>query len=248
MGRKQRCRRIGGFPDYWRFSPEDAESPASVVTMSLDEYEAVRLLDREGMTQEQCAGRMDVARTTVTAIYANARKKIALALVEGYRLQIEGGEYQLPECTAERIRKEGTDTMRIAVTYNNGEVFQHFGHTEHFKLYDVQDGAVKSEQIVDTNGSGHGALAVFLKQHQVDALICGGIGMGAQDALAEAGIKLYGGVSGNADAAVKALVSGTLQFDSEAKCDHHEPGYGHGHHHDHGHTCGSHGCGAHGGK
>ena len=89
--------------------------------------------------------------------------------------------------------------MKIAVTYENGNVFQHFGHTEQFKLYDVQDGKVVSSQVVDTNGSGHGALAGFLAAHQVEALICGGIGGGAQMALAQAGIRLYAGCSGDAD-------------------------------------------------
>ena len=95
--------------------------------------------------------------------------------------------------------------MKIAVTYENGQIFQHFGHTEQFKLYDVADGSIVRAEVVDTNGSGHGALAGFLMQRGVDTLICGGIGGGAQMALAEAGIKLYGGVSGNADAAVAAL-------------------------------------------
>ena len=135
--------------------------------------------------------------------------------------------------------------MKIAVTYDNGEVFQHFGHTEQFKLYDVENGTIVREQIVDTNGSGHGALAGFLKAAQVDALICGGIGMGAQMALAEAGITLYGGVTGSADAAARALASGSLQYDPEAVCDHHH-GEGHdcGHHGEEGTGCG-HGCGHH---
>ena len=129
--------------------------------------------------------------------------------------------------------------MRIAVTYENGEVFQHFGHSEQFKLYDAEDGKIIGEQIVDTNGSGHGALAGFLQAAGVDALICGGIGMGAQTALADAGIKLYAGVQGSADAAAKSLAEGTLEYDPDAKCDHH------GHHHDgdcgHEH-CGEHNC------
>ena len=90
--------------------------------------------------------------------------------------------------------------MKIAVTYENGQVFQHFGHTEQFKVYDVQNGAVVSSQIVDTNGTGHGALAGFLKSLGVEALICGGIGGGARAALDEAGILLYPGVVGQADA------------------------------------------------
>ncbi len=100
--------------------------------------------------------------------------------------------------------------MKIAVTYENGQIFQHFGHTEQFKLYEAVDGKITHAEVVDTNGSGHGALAGFLMQHGVDTLICGGIGGGAQAALAEAGIKLYGGVSGDADAAVSALLSGNL--------------------------------------
>ena len=129
--------------------------------------------------------------------------------------------------------------MRIAVTYENGQIFQHFGHTEQFKIYDVQDGVVVKEEVVSTLGSGHGALAGFLNLNMVDTLICGGIGAGAQNALAQAGIKLFGGVSGNADAAVRELISGTLSFNPDVKCDHH------GHEHGEGHTCGSHGCGSH---
>lgn len=126
--------------------------------------------------------------------------------------------------------------MRIAVTYENGEVFQHFGHTEQFKLYDVKEGEIISEEIVGTNGQGHGALAGFLRRCQADVLICGGIGMGAQNALAEAGVKLYGGVQGKADDAVKAFIEGKLDYDPDAKCDHHD------HHHEEGHGCGDHGC------
>ena len=89
--------------------------------------------------------------------------------------------------------------MKVAVTYENGQIFQHFGHTEQFKLYTVEDGKIVSSEILGTNGSGHGALAGFLSMNQVDVLICGGIGGGAQTALAQAGIKLYGGVTGQAD-------------------------------------------------
>ena len=242
MARKQRCRWIEGYPDHWEFSPEEVSGGEPVV-MTLDELETIRLLDREGLTQEQCAERMGIARTTVTAIYESARRKVADALVEGKRLLIRGGNYRLNDQGTENINRKGTDSMRIAVTYDNGEIFQHFGHTEQFKLYDAEDGRIVSEQIVPTNGSGHGALAGFLKAAQADALICGGIGMGARNALAEAGIALYGGVTGSADEAAKALAAGTLQFDPEAKCDHHDHhGEGHecGHHHGEGHECGHH--------
>lgn len=128
--------------------------------------------------------------------------------------------------------------MRIAVTYENGQIFQHFGHTKEFKLYDIENNEIINEEIVPSNGSGHGALAGFLTVFQVDTLICGGIGGGAQTALAEAGINLYGGVSGSADEAVKAFLAGTLQYNPNVICSHH--GHEHG---DINHICGSHGCG-----
>ena len=129
--------------------------------------------------------------------------------------------------------------MRIAVTYENGNIFQHFGHTQQFKFYDVEDGKIVSEQVIEPAGSGHGALAGFLFAYKVDALICGGIGGGAQMALAQVGIKLFGGCSGSADEAVKALIEGNLAFNPDVKCDHHD------HHHGEDHVCGDHGCGGH---
>ena len=127
--------------------------------------------------------------------------------------------------------------MRIAATYENGEIFGHFGHTPQFKVYVIEDGAVASERVVDTNGTGHGALATMLMALGADVLICGGIGGGAQQALARAGIKLCAGVKGDADAAVAAYLAGTLEFGASANCDHHHEGETH--------ECGEHGCGEH---
>ena len=131
--------------------------------------------------------------------------------------------------------------MRIAVTYANGEIFQHFGRTEQFKVYDVADGKITHSEVVGTNGQGHGALAGVLQQLHADVLVCGGIGGGAQAALAEANIRLLGGVQGSADEAVAAFLSGTLAYNPDVKCSHHE-------HHGEGHDCASHGghhCGGH---
>lgn len=127
--------------------------------------------------------------------------------------------------------------MRIAITYENGEIFQHFGHTEKFKVYDIENGKIISSEVTDTNGSGHGALAGVLSALNIDALICGGIGGGAQMALAAAGIKVYGGVSGNADEAAEAFAAGGLEYNPDVKCNHHDSQHGEGH------TCGEHGCG-----
>ncbi len=124
--------------------------------------------------------------------------------------------------------------MRIAVTYENGQVFQHFGHCESFKLYETADGKVVSEEVVSAVGSGHGALAGFLTGQKADVLICGGIGGGARMALADMGIEFYPGVQGDADAAVQAFLKGELSYDPDTVCSHH---------HGEGHDCGSHSCG-----
>ena len=132
--------------------------------------------------------------------------------------------------------------MKVAVTYENGEVFQHFGRTPQFKVYEVEAGKILNRQILDTGETGHGALAGFLKDAGAEVLICGGIGGGAVQAMSEAGIKIYAGASGSADAAIESFVNGTLPQVGEATCDHH----GHDHEgHDHeGHEC-SHGGGCH---
>ena len=119
--------------------------------------------------------------------------------------------------------------MRIAATYDNGEIFQHFGHTEEFKVYEVEDGRVVSSEVISSNGSGHGALAGLLAGKGIDVLICGGIGGGAQAALEQQGIELCAGASGSADEAVEAYLRGEL-VNSGANCDHHGEG----------HTCGDH--------
>lgn len=130
--------------------------------------------------------------------------------------------------------------MKIAVTYENGNIYQHFGHTQTFKLYETENGKIAAGAVVETDGSGHGALAAFLAERGVGTLICGGIGGGAKAALAEAGIAVYGGAAGNADEAVAAFLAGTLRYDPEASCSHHEHAYGTDG------ACGSGGCGSHG--
>ena len=253
MPRPKKCRRVCDYPQTLTFLPEEHKDRDQIVILTVDEYETIRLIDKEGLSQEQCGDFMQVARTTVQQIYASARKKLADVLVDGLPLRIEGGDYQLCSgdsqgcgCTncykqkfnQQHAKPKGEHIMRIAVTYENGEIFQHFGHTEQFKVYDVENGKIVSSEVVDTNGSGHGALAGVLSALHVDALICGGIGGGAQAALAAAGIQLYGGVSGDADQAAEALAAGTLAYNPNVMCSHH------GEHHHEG-NCGDHGCGHH---
>lgn len=253
MPRPQKKRYVCCEPKNDEFVP-DGRSSGEKVVLTVDEYESLRLIDLEGYTQERCAEQMQVSRTTVQGVYDAARKKVADALVNGKRLLIRGGDYVtcgryeascgrgchgLCHIGNEDKKIKAEDSMKVAVTYEDGKIFQHFGHTEKFKIYDISDGKISAETIVDTEGSGHGALAGFLVRHSVDTLICGGIGGGAQIALADAGIKLYGGVTGDADEAVNALLSGTLGFDPDVHCAHHD------HEHADGHSCGEHGCGKH---
>lgn len=275
MPRPNKCKCVSRMPRFCCFSPveqstafQGPEETISVDTehmsayrsrplgknriiLNVEEYEVLRLLDYEGMTQEECAAQMDVGRATVQALYAEARKKMARFLVEGSGLWIEGGNYRLAE-TGSRKRK-GERNMKLAVTYENGQIFGHFGHTEQFKIYEAEDGKVVSSEIVDTNGTGHGALAGFLKERGVEILICGNIGGGARNALAEAGIRLFPGAAGDADAQVESFLAGSLSYDPDAMCHHHGEGHvcgGHGHHE--GGGCGGHGhhegggCGGHG--
>lgn len=259
MARPIRCRRICREPEYDTFGPQGAKGQGQVL-LTVDEFEAVRLIDHERKTHEQCAGQMGVSRTTVTEIYERARGKIADCIVNGKTLCISGGNYAVCDGMAQRCcakqcskRNHGAESkasdrkeerkMKIAVTYEDGTVFQHFGHTESFKVYEIKDGKVESSRVVNTEGNGHGALAGMLSALDVDTLICGGIGGGAQAALAQAGIRLYGGVTGSADEAVEALLAGKLQFNPAVHCDHHE-------HHGEGHSCGEHknGCGGNNGS
>lgn len=252
MPRPMKCRKVCHFPQTQEFYPANASTEKEPVLMTVDEYETIRLIDKEGLSQEQCAAFMQIARTTVQRIYEIARKKLADCIVDGRPLRIEGGDFRL--CNGQSVncghdgcfkqlyrqqyeKPKGENRMRIAVTYENGQIFQHFGHTAQFKVYDVQDGSVVASEVVDTNGSGHGALAGILNALSADVLICGGIGGGARAALAAAGIKLYGGVSGDADAAVAAFLENKLDFNPDVQCGHHD------HHHGEGHVCGDHGCG-----
>ena len=120
--------------------------------------------------------------------------------------------------------------MKIAVTYDNGNIFQHFGKTKFFKVYEVENNQVISSEVISSNGAGHGALAELLGNQSVDLLICGGIGGGAQTALADAGVEVCSGVQGDVDQAVEAYLKGEL-VSAGVNCDHH---------HEEGHSCGSH--------
>ena len=222
MARVAQARKVCQLPLCRRFQPVEMASTAEI-QLTVDEYETLRLMDLEGFTQAECAKSMGTARTTVQSIYASARRKVARMLVERRPLVIEGGVYKLcpgleptcpcngcakhRACRASALPAREEYIMRIAVPYEKGEVFQHFGHAEHFKFFDVENGKIIATRVVDADGSGYSALVSFLTANGTNALICGSIGPGAQDALREAGIQLYASLHGSADAAVMAILS-----------------------------------------
>ena len=116
--------------------------------------------------------------------------------------------------------------MRIAAPFDGANIFQHFGKTQQFKLYDSDGKTITHSEVIGTDGNGHGALAPYLKAHGIDTVICGGVGEGMQQALSELGIKFFAGVSGNPDEAVRELLAGTLNYEASPHCDH-----DHEHHH-----------------
>ncbi len=168
-GRREKLRRVGIIPEYRGFTPDGLAS-GDAIDMTVDELEALRLCDLEGLNQEAVAQQMGIARATVAAICSRAHRKVANALVNGRALIIEGGNIAYsPITTATAVwpAKE-IDTMRVATTYDNGNIFMHFGRSEQFKIYDIQDGKVLNEQVVGTGGTGHGALAGLLANGGVD--------------------------------------------------------------------------------
>ncbi len=248
MPRPSKPRKVKRIPRYTRFYAEGHENSKHLILLNVEEYETIRLMDYVGLTQEECAISMGVGRATVQSLYVEARKKMARFLVEASGIRIEGGNYEVcseQPIIAEMRSRKGENVMKIAVTYENRQVFQHFGHTKQFKIYQVEEGKIVKTEVIDTNGSGHGALAGFLKENEVDTLICGGIGAGARNALAEAGIRLFPGAAGDADAQVESFLAGSLNYDPDTMCNHH--GEEHScENHKKDHSCGeNHGCGNH---
>ena len=202
-GRREKLRRVGIIPEYRGFTPDGLAS-GDAIDMTVDELEVLRLCDLEGLNQEAVALHMGIARATVAAISSRAHRKVANALVNGRAIVIEGGNIAyspITTTTAAWPAKE-VGTMRVATTYDNGNIFMHFGRSEQFKIYDIQDGKVLNEQVVDTCGT-----------------------------LAQAGITVYAGAQGSCDACVEALIAGTLAQVGEATCDCRGHDHEHSHEH-----------------
>ena len=251
MPRPCRCRRVCEEPRFRTFLPEN-RSNLPPVTLFIDEYEVIRIVDLEKRSHEECAQQMCISRTTVTEIYEKARTKIADAVVNGRGLVIDGGNYQVchgsfrqncighcrrehqPHCFSISTKSHGDQKMKIAVPVKNEQIYQHFGMAAQFKVYTVQNDQIVETEFIQAQGRGHGMMLVLLTENGIGCVICGGIGNGAVSALDQAGIELVAGVSGLADEAVAQLLSGELQGDLRAACEKSQ----HGHHHADGCGCG----------
>ena len=114
--------------------------------------------------------------------------------------------------------------MKLAVTYENGMVFQHFGKCQNFLIANIEEGQMIQKSLLPSNGQGHGALVSLLKAADVDVLICGGCGEGARKALKEAQITVISGAIGNAEVAIDAYRNGALNDQPSGQCHHHHEG------------------------
>lgn len=108
--------------------------------------------------------------------------------------------------------------MKIAVSYKDGEVFQHFGHSEQFKIYETDHNQILDSEIIEIEGHGHTVVCNALKEKGVNIVLCGGIGQGAKSLLSQYGIHSFGGVSGNCDEVVYQYLTGKLEFTTAVTC------------------------------
>ena len=246
MPRPEKQRRICPLSRGRRF---DTEGNAPALAIRADELEALRLCDLEELSQAEAATRMGVSRGTLQRLLYSAHRQVAFALVCGHPIRLDppnGNRCSRTRGCGKKCRfcrknrktdHKGDKNMIIALTSSNGEVFQHFGHTPEFTLYETKGDELLGPRVVPTGENGHGALAGILDALGVEVLICGGIGGGAQMALDEIGVKVVGGASGKVADVVTAFLKGELEVDPDFQCHHHD--------HDSGHKCGEHGCGEH---
>lgn len=215
MPRPRKCRRVCRLPQTWNFAPMDCEEEREAVILTVDEFEAIRLIDKQGLSQEECGAYMNIARTTVQQIYTNARRKLAEMLVDGRPLRIEGGQYRLCQGLEERLGchgccrgveqarrdaaecggSEGGKTMKIAIPVDDTkkDVCVSFGRAPYFLFKDVQSGAEELLENPAAEAQGGAGLkaAQFLVDNEADVLITIRCGENAAEVLQAAEMTIY---------------------------------------------------------
>lgn len=234
MARKIARKRIGAKPIAKEFKPIIEKSIDPIIcekdtklSLDIEEWEAMRLVDYLNVERIKAANAMGISRQTINLLLKSARTKIARALVEGLSLSIEhnlNADFVLHDNRFLGRRKD----MKVAVTHEQGKIFEHFGRTQEFEIFNVEKGEIIESNIIGAPAEGHGAIVGFLNKQGVDVLICGGIGPGAVNSLKESGIAIYAGASGDVRVQVEAFLKGQLPEKGEANCNHHHEG---------GHSC-----------
>ena len=203
MPRPRKCRKVCQMPRINEFLPAGEGAADTAVILTVDEYEALRLIDREGFSQEECSGYMHVARTTVQLIYNSARKKLADALVEGRPLRIEGGDYQI--CDGRE------DTCGVPLDENKQDVCIVLSRAPYFLFRDNGEDKIVENPAAQAQGGAGIQAAQFLADSNIDVLITVRCGENAAEVLKAADIQIYKSVNKAAADDLTAWESGKME-------------------------------------
>lgn len=226
MPRPRKCRKVCQLPSNFGFEPINAGQTMDPIVLTVDEYETIRLIDREGFSQEQCGEYMKIARTTVQQIYTSARKKLADALVEGIPLRIRGGDYQLCDgkedfCGCGGCRRhrrssvqsaEEEKTMKIAIPLDDDKenVCVSFGRAPYFLFAEGEKIEILENPAADAEGGAGIKAAQFLVDQGAKILITVRCGQNAADVFQAADMKIYSAAGASAKDNLSAFADGKL--------------------------------------
>lgn len=219
MARPPKAKKVYEMPKYRRFGAIDKKAE-KVINISIEQFEAIRLIDRVGLTQVEAAKQMDVARTTLQRLYDSGRIKLAIALVDGCELDISGGNYEIckkvrncSDCCSKNKNSffKECNIMRIAVACMGKNVSEHFGHCENFTFFDAENGKIVAQNSVPSPEHKPGRLPNFLHDQGAVVVIAGGMGPGAIDIFNAHNIEVIVGARGDAKTAVENYLAGDLK-------------------------------------
>lgn len=228
MPRPRKCRKVCQMPEIREFQPVGEKLCQAAVVLSVDEYEAIRLIDKQGFSQEECGIYMQIARTTVQMIYDSARKKLAEALVSGLPLKIEGGDFRLCDgkeeycgcggCRRHRhnqiaIQHKEDGKMRIAIPLdeNKQDICIVLSRASYFLFQDGDSQTIVENPAADAQGGAGIQAAQFLVDNEVNVLITVRCGQNAADVFNTAGMKIYKSVGKTAMEDLEAFADGNLK-------------------------------------
>lgn len=233
MSRPLKLRSVANKPYCAHFKPLKSSKKRKIL-LSLDEYETIRLIDHERLSQENCAKVMDVSRTTVQRIYALARQKLAQAIVEGIAVEIEGGSIHLSEKkTQEPMHEQGEVNMKLAIGIDGLQVAGHFGNCNDFRIVTVENNIIMGHEDIHDETHVHHDRPQFLKDLGVDTLIMNSMGKAAYNRLLALNIECVAAENRSIEEALAAYLSKAMN----KKLEGHECNNcgGHEHHGDHPH-------------